>query len=855
MECHDRIADPVSARRLAPRSASPAVRLPAAERAPVQGFASGACAWRVAIVTLALAVSLTHGGARAVDVAAEAPNVNPELRRQAIEVLRGVFDHEAHWIKVHAAESLLALDYPQGVEEAFAEQLRLHETEPEYRIGIWRVLARATHDPKERCRWVHRIRDIFLDPTAPDRLHAVETLAKLGYTIPVATGSNQAVAERAALEGAAASDGPEAPFARWILLDSDPQRGDAPLAELLGADAARTRGLAAYAIRHLTHVSAATRKALVSAATAEPLDSTAWIHLACAVAVHGTPEDRVAYKQRLHGVAEAGSADAVVQACQTLAQVADHTDLPLLARLLARPEADIRAAAAHAILRTDRRAPHFLTGLDWFVIGFYAAGMLVVGWYYSRKTTTTEDYLLGSRNMKSFGVGLSLFATLMSTISYLAYPGEMIRFGPMVFSMILAYPFVALVVGWLMIPFIMKLRVTSAYQILEIRLGLGVRMLGALFFLSLRLLWMAVIIYATIDKVLVPLLGLDRSATPYLCAVLGLITVTYTAMGGLRAVVLTDVIQTVILLAGALLTLIVVTIHLGGVGNWWPAGWPSHWPEPQLYNPKERITLFGFALANFTWWICTAGSDQMAIQRYLATRDVKAARNVLIVTLAANVLVNLLLAPVGLALLAYFRLNPHLIPDGQTILGDADRLFPQFIAIGLPAGLSGLVVAGLLAAAMSSLSSGVNSSCSVITVDFIDRFRRSQKSELDHVRLAKYVSVLVGVVVVFLSAYVGVIQGNLLEVTYKLVNSLAPPLFGLFFMAMFVPWAKGWATILGAVCGVFVVVTVSFWKEITGSTEGISFIWAMPLSFVVQTAIGALASLLPIGRAAAPLQE
>ena len=157
----------------------------------------------------------------------------------------------------------------------------------------------------------------------------------------------------------------------------------------------------------------------------------------------------------------------------------------------------------------------------------------------------------------------------------------------------------------------------------------------------------------------------------------------------------------------------------------------------------------------------------MAIQRYLATRDVKAARHVLGISLVANTLVTLVMIAVGLAIWAYFLANPPTLPEGQTLLSDADELFPRFIAIGMPMGLSGLIVAGLLAAAMSSLSSGVNSSCSVITVDFIDRFRTRRTSETDHVRLAKYVSVVVGVVVVALSSGVGMVQGNLLEVAFK----------------------------------------------------------------------------------------
>ena len=488
--------------------------------------------------------------------------------------------------------------------------------------------------------------------------------------------------------------------------------------------------------------------------------------------------------------------------------------------------------------------------LDWCVIVAYAAGMLAVGWHYWRRTATADDYLLGGREMRPLGVGLSLFATLLSTITYLALPGEMIRHGPMMLAMIFAFPLVAYVVGWFMIPVFMTLKTTSAYEILETRLGLGVRMLGSVFFLAMRLAWMAVILFATTDKILVPLLGLDPSATPILCAVLGVITVIYTSMGGLRAVVFTDVVQTLILFGGAVLTVVLISVRLGGVTAWWPDPWPAHWPEPEWgLSLTTRTTFLGAVLAQFTWWTCTAGSDQMAIQRYLATRDAKTARAVLFTSLAANTLVYLILYAVGMSLLAYFRLHPELLPPGETLLSDADKLFPHFIAVGMPAGVSGLVVAGLLAAAMSSLSSGINSSCSVITADFIDRFRRrtSAAVETDHVQRAKIVSVFVGVVVVMLSTGVGMVQGNLLEVAFKVVNLLTAPLFGLFFMALFVRWATGPGTIVGAVFGVAVVAIINYWPDVTG-TQGISFLWAMPLSFITQIGVGMLVSALPVGR-------
>lgn len=496
---------------------------------------------------------------------------------------------------------------------------------------------------------------------------------------------------------------------------------------------------------------------------------------------------------------------------------------------------------------------HF-TALDWIVVAAYALGMLAIGWYYSRKNETASDYLLGGRSIKPFNLGLSLFATLMSTITYLALPGEIIKNGPMILGMIVAYPLVALVVGWLMIPFFMRLNATSANEILEARLGLSVRLLGSLIFLVLRLLWMAVIIFATIDKVLVPLLGLSTAATPYLSIVMAVITVIYTSMGGLKAVVLTDVIQSAILFAGALITLGLITWRMGGT-TWWPHEWPTHWPEPEFgWDLTSRSTFLGSLVAYFTWHVCTAGSDQMAIQRYLAAPNVSSARSVLNYSLVANTIVQILLAVVGLALLGYFTANPALLAAGQSVVGDADKLLPRFIVVGLPMGASGLIVAGLMAAAMSSLSSGLNSCCTVVNTDLINRFRKTQDSDAAQVARAKFISVAIGVIVVALTFGVCHVRGNLLDIAFKVVNLFTAPLFGLFFMALFVPWATAPGTFIGAAVGIAVVTSINFWEDVTGA-PGISIFWAMPLSLVAQIATGSLASLLPWGRRASETKE
>lgn len=212
----------------------------------------------------------------------------------------------------------------------------------------------------------------------------------------------------------------------------------------------------------------------------------------------------------------------------------------------------------------------------------------------------------------------------------------------------------------------------------------------------------------------------------------------------------------------------------------------------------------------------------------------------------SGVIVTLLLSLLGLGLLAWFQIHPEMLGEGQTVEQHGDQLFPRFIVAGLPAGVSGLVVAGLLAAAMSSLSSGLSSSCAVITVDLIDRFTSRQANGAAEVRRARLVSLSLGLVVVLLSTVVGMIQGNVLELAFKVVNLLVAPLFGLFYMALFVRWATSFGTLVGAGFGLATVVAVNYWTELTGQ-PGISFLWSTPLGLFIQIAVGSLVSLLPIG--------
>lgn len=478
--------------------------------------------------------------------------------------------------------------------------------------------------------------------------------------------------------------------------------------------------------------------------------------------------------------------------------------------------------------------------IDWLVLFVYGAGMLFIGWYYSRKNKTKDDYLLGGRKMNPTAIGISLFATLMSTLSYLTYPGETILHGPVILAGILAFPLVYYVVGWWLIPRFMKMQVTSAYEILEQKLGLNVRMLAIFMFLSLRLLWMATIIYVTVDVALYSVIQFDRAYVPYIGAFLTVVTIFYTSMGGLKAVVATDVTQSFIFLGGALLSIIVVCFHLGSFSSIFPSSWPSHWDTLRLgFDPLERTTLGNAMLVLFTWYVCTSGSDQMAVQRYLSTKDIRAARKSFRITLYSNVIAYILLGLVGLSMLAFFTHNPDLSEQGRNLTEQADNLFPRFIMIGLPAGLSGLVIAGLLAAAMSSLSAGLNSVSSVISEDIINRFWKKSNRERDQLKQVKNLSYFTGIIVLALSFFVQEVPGNLLDVIMKVVNLFVAPLFVLFFMALFVPFATRKATFWAGIISIAAAVAIAFW-----SIWGITVLWIMPASLFTGIVSGVILSLL-----------
>lgn len=491
--------------------------------------------------------------------------------------------------------------------------------------------------------------------------------------------------------------------------------------------------------------------------------------------------------------------------------------------------------------------PGGLTVIDWAIIFLYALGTVALGYTCGRRQKTTREYFTGSGRMNPILIGFSMFATLLSTISYLAVPGEAISKGPGGLLNFLAYPFAFLIVAYAIIPVYMRSRVTSAYELLEERLGLSVRLLGSVLFLLVRLIWMSLLIYLS-AKAMTVMMGVDESWIPLVTLLTGLVAVLYTSLGGLRAVVITDTIQTLLMLGGACVAIGLVTWKLGGV-SWVPSGWQPHWDVQPLFSfdPGVRISILGSIFYVFVLTVCIAGGDQTMVQRFMATRDARAARRAYLTHQIVNVVIIVSLWMVGFALLGFFQEFPGKLPAGIELTRNGDDVFPYYIAYLLPPGVSGLVVSAMFAAAMSSVDSGVNSITAVVSRDFLARFGRLPESERDQTRIAKILAFGIGGLIVVGSSFLEQVPGNIWAVSNKTSSLFVAPIFGLFVYAFFVPFAKPLGVWVGTVLGILAAGLVAFSRPLFGmdpvtGEDPVSFMWVAPSALAVDLSAGTLVS-------------
>lgn len=356
---------------------------------------------------------------------------------------------------------------------------------------------------------------------------------------------------------------------------------------------------------------------------------------------------------------------------------------------------------------------HFGT-LNYTVVILYLLAMLGMGFYFMRRNKNTDRFFKGGGQIPWWAAGVSIFATALSAITFLSIPAKAFAtdWSMLLFNLMIVA--VAPIVVLYYLPFFRNLSVASAYEYLETRFSALVRYIASSFFILFMFARIAIVLYLP-SLALNAVTGLDIH---WCILMMGVVTLVYCTMGGIEAVVWGDFVQGIILVGGAILSLVwMIADTEGGLSGFVQIAVDHHkfdtfhmvfdWTQPVFW-----VVVVG----GFSNQLLTYTSDQSVIQRYITTSDMKAAKKSIWMNAWLSIPVSFIFFLIGTALFTYYKTHPADIPVGMI---NADSIFPYFMMHKLPAGFAGLLIASVFAAAMSTLSSNINSISTAFTEDLI----------------------------------------------------------------------------------------------------------------------------------------
>lgn len=435
-----------------------------------------------------------------------------------------------------------------------------------------------------------------------------------------------------------------------------------------------------------------------------------------------------------------------------------------------------RVAAGSPIISTGT-----FNGADWGVVSVYFLLVLGISIYVSRKmSASTDDFFLGGQNIPWWAAGLSIFGSKLSALTFIAIPAKTYATDWVYIFANAMIVVVAPIVISFFLPYFRKLNITSVYEYLSFRFNKTVKLVGSFTFVVFQVGRLGIVIYLP-ALVLSTVTGMNLM----LCIVLtSLITTAYTISGGIEAVVWTEVMQVGVLLGGAFLSLFFIANASGGFDSFLSQADDAG--KFHMVNSGWAITepvLWVVLVGNFLTQIVTYTSDQVVVQRYLTTPTEAEARRSIWTNAFLVIPATLIFFLVGTALWVYFRQAPQLLnPMART-----DDIFPWFISTQLPAGLRGLVIAGLFAATMSTISSSMNSIATVVTTDFFQHFA-PKSSDLQRFRFARYTTLVLGAAGIGIAIWLVFMENNSIWDQYlKLIGIFGGCLAGMFVAGIFFP--------------------------------------------------------------------
>uniref|UniRef100_A0AAX7UYU8 Solute carrier family 5 member 6 n=1 Tax=Astatotilapia calliptera TaxID=8154 RepID=A0AAX7UYU8_ASTCA len=442
----------------------------------------------------------------------------------------------------------------------------------------------------------------------------------------------------------------------------------------------------------------------------------------------------------------------------------------------------------------------FFTVIDYVIFAVLLAASMGIGLYYALsggRQRTTQEFLMADRSMGCLPVSLSLIASFQSAVAIIGVPAEIYTHGTQYWFIGCAYILGLFIPAHIFIPVFYRLRVSSAYQYLELRFSKAVRICGTFTFIFQMVIYMGVCVY-TPAFALNAVTGFELWGT---VLATGLVCTLYTTLGGLKAVIWTDVFQTVVMFAGQLAVIVVGVQKTGGVADVWRKVWEGNRISGLDLNPDptERHTFWTLGVGGVFLMLSLYGVNQAQVQRYLSSRTEKEAVRSCYMVFPSLQLALALSCVMGLVMFAHM----FIVCFPQMVI-----YFVMDMLHGLP-GLPGLFIACLFSAALSTISSAFNSLATVTMEDLI-KPQYPAMTEARATLLSKVLAMSYGLLCLAMAYLTHLMGDSVLQVALKIFGMVGGPILGLFCLGMFFPWANS----IGALVGLCAGLVVAFWLGI-----------------------------------------
>ena len=435
--------------------------------------------------------------------------------------------------------------------------------------------------------------------------------------------------------------------------------------------------------------------------------------------------------------------------------------------------------------------------IDIIVFLLFTGGVVAFGCSFFKKKGTSEEFTSAGRSLPGWVVGMSIFATYVSSISYLGYPGKAFSGDWNAFVFSLSIPIASYFAARYFVPFYRSQDSISAYSFLENRFGPWARIYASSCYLLTQIARTGSILYLLALPMNV-LLGWNIQT---IIIVTSVAIVLYSMLGGMKAVIWTEAIQGIILIGGALVCMFILLFDM-------PEG-PAQTFSIAMEDGKFSLGSFGSSLSESTFWVCLIygvftnlqnyGIDQSYVQRYHTAKNEKEAKFSALFGGYLFIPVSAVFFMIGTGLYAFYKVHPGVLPDGV----GADYVFPFFIVNELPVGLTGLLIASIFAAGMSTIATSATSSSTIILTDYYQRFRKHAGNR-ERMLVLKLSSVGVGVAGI-LVAFAFMSVQSALDAWWALASIFSGGMLGLFLLGYISRKARNFDAVLGVVCGVILV--------------------------------------------------